>query len=556
MSKRIVLAVVGLVAVIVGLPMYMLATAAPLHPQPQTAPSVTQSDPSPRWSEAVERARQIMRAALAEQNLPGLSVAVGAGGDIVWAEGFGWADVETRAPVTPDTRFRIGTASTVLTSAAVGVLVEQGRLKLDDEIQADVPQFPRKPWPVTLRQLMGHVAGVTTDSPDERPLVYQRCERPVDAVRHFAEGELLFDPGTQYRYSKYGWILVSAAVEAASDQPFLMFMREQIFQPLGMDDTGAESATEENPERVGEPAEDWPPLNLIRDMILEPLGIGGRKARSATDPATVYIPGFGADPVFRYGLHVMRPRNLSCYAGSMAFFSTPSDLVRFGLAINSGRLLQPATVELLQTSQRVASGQETGYGLGWNLETVTLAGEPTQTVGHDGELLGRMVVSLMTFREGGIVVAVMSNISYADTSALALKVAEAFEKQATRPALTRVSHQPTASIRAESVGGVRVLSTSARSRIQPSKVPGRRDGGSGGYRGSTLHSLWQSRQSNRQLTGTRAFPRATPPDENSGRAPNPLFAKLFLTRDNCRGYASRQLSRRDRGSGCDGQKQD
>jgi serine beta-lactamase-like protein LACTB len=427
---RIGVAAIALVAVIVGLPMYMIATATPLHSQPESAPSVTQSEPLPQWTDAVDRARHTMRAGLAEQNLPGLSVAVGVGGDVVWAEGFGWADVQTRAPVAPDTRFRIGTASQVLTSAAVGVLLEKGRLRLDDEIQTHVPQFPKKQWPVTLRQLMGHVAGVGTDSGEERPLVYQRCERPVEALRHVADQELLFEPGTQYRYSNYGWIPVSAAVEAASDQPFLTFMRDQIFQPLGMDDTGAESATEENPEHVGEPQEDAPILALLQDVILQPLGIGGTKSRSATgataDPATLYGPGFGAGPVFRHGLHVMRPRNLSCYAGSMAFFSTPSDLVRFGLAIDGGTLLQPATVQRLQTSQHLTSGQETGDGLGWDLETVTLAGEPTHAAGHDGELRGGKMVSFVTFRERGIVVAVMSNISYADTSALALKVAEAF----------------------------------------------------------------------------------------------------------------------------------
>ena len=74
--------------------------------------------------------------------------------------------------------------------------------------------------------------------------------------------------------------------------------------------------------------------------------------------------------------------------------STPSDLVRFGMAINRGQLLQPATVQLLQTSQRLASGQETGYGLGWELETVTWLGSKRAVVGHDGELLGGMVASL------------------------------------------------------------------------------------------------------------------------------------------------------------------
>ena len=195
-----------------------------------------------------------------------------------------------------------------------------------------------------------------------------------------------------------------------------------------MEDTGAESTTEENPEHIGEPAEDAPFLTLLQDVVLDPLGIGGRKVGSGTGAglATFYVPGFGRDAVFRHGLHVEHARNLSCYAGSMAFFSTPSDLVRFGLAINSGKLLQPVTAQLLQTSQRLTSGQETGHGLGWDLEAVTLAGASTQVVGHDGESLGGKAVSLIVLRERGIVVAVASNISRADTSALALKTAEAF----------------------------------------------------------------------------------------------------------------------------------
>ena len=162
-------------------------------------------------------------------------------------------------------------------------------------------------------------------------------------------------------------------------------------------------------------------------MILEPLGIAERRARTATEEilATSYSPRFGADP-HRYGVGVTRPRNLSCYAGSMAFFSTPSDMVRFGLAINSGKLLQPDTVQVLQTSQRLTSGSETGYGLGWDLETVTLAGEPTQAVGHDSEPPGGMMMSFRTFRERGLVVVVMSNTSYADTRALALNIAQTF----------------------------------------------------------------------------------------------------------------------------------
>ena len=171
----IILAIGLLLAAILGLFAYMTITAKPLHPDPHSVPSATHSDPSRKWVNAVERGRQVMREGLTEQNLPGLSVAVGVDGDIVWAEGFGWADLDSRVPVTPDTRFRIGTASMALTSAGVGLLLEKNRLKLDDAIQTYVPEFPQKEWPVTLRQLMGHTAGVRSDSGDEGPLFSQHC---------------------------------------------------------------------------------------------------------------------------------------------------------------------------------------------------------------------------------------------------------------------------------------------------------------------------------------------------------------------------------------------
>ncbi len=392
----------GLLALAVALPpaaiwllwQYMGATATPLHKDPRTVPSATRSAPSPEWTRAVEQARQIARADLAEKNLPGMSVAVGARGDIVWAEGFGWADLKDRAVVTPATRFRIGTASIAVTSAAVGLLIEKQRLKLDERIQAYVPGFPQKEWPVTLRHLMGHVAGVRTDGGDEGPLFSEHCARPVEALRFFAEDPLRFEPGTRFRFSSYGWILVTAAVEAAAQEPYAAFMRKRIFDPLGMNDTTVDDAT------------------------------AGSAPPATPDRATSYFPRFAGDP--RYGPDPMRPLDYSCYAGSSVFLSTPSDLVRFAMAINRGQLLQPETVRLLQASQRLASGEETGYGLGWDLETVSLSGRPTSAVGHDGDVLGGMAASFMTIPEHRIVVSVTSNTSYADSFSLAVKIAQAF----------------------------------------------------------------------------------------------------------------------------------
>lgn len=389
----IVIGIGVVLTALLALPLLMRTTATALHPDAQNVETVTHADPAQKWAGAVEQGRQIVRTALTEHNLPGLSVAVGVGDEIVWAEGFGWADLEKRVPVAPETRFRIGTASTVLTSAAVGLLLESGRLKLDENIQTYVPEFPKKEWPVTLRQAMGHTAGIRNDGGDEGPLYGQRCERPVDALQFFADRPLLFEPDSRYRYSSFGWIVVSAAVEAAAGEPFLRFMQDEIFDPLRMDDT--------TPETVAEHATDAIP-----------------------DRAAFYFPRFGADP--RYGLHPMRDVNYSCYAGASVFLSTPSDLVRFGMAINRGKLLQPETVRSLQTSQRLASGEETGYGLGWDLESVEIAGKGTRWTGHDGTLLGGRVASLMTFPEHRIVVSVTSNISYADTASVASKIAQSF----------------------------------------------------------------------------------------------------------------------------------
>ena len=160
-----------------GIYTFVIAVSTKLHPNPKDVPSVTLAAPPPKWAAAVDQGRQIARAGLIRQNLPGLSVAVGIGGDIVWAEGFGWADMEKRVPVAPGMRFRIGHVSKALTSAAVGLLLEKGKLRLEDEVQTYVPEFPTKPWPVTLRQLMGHVAGIRHYEGEEDYMPSAHCER-------------------------------------------------------------------------------------------------------------------------------------------------------------------------------------------------------------------------------------------------------------------------------------------------------------------------------------------------------------------------------------------
>src|ERR671923_2049738 len=118
--KALALIALGLgVAAFAAFLTHAVTVAAPLFAQPPDVPSVSDSAPSPQWAAAVDRARPMVRAAIVEQNLPGVSIAVGMGGvGIVWAEGFGWRDVVTQTPVTPDTRFNIGTAASAVSAAS------------------------------------------------------------------------------------------------------------------------------------------------------------------------------------------------------------------------------------------------------------------------------------------------------------------------------------------------------------------------------------------------------------------------------------------------------
>lgn len=372
-------------AVVVGLVSITRSRNQALHPDAAQIPSVALSVPDSTWRTAATTSAAAARAALAEQNLPGLSVAVGRGGQLVWVEGFGWADTDRRDKVTPRTRFRIGHVSNTLTSAVVGRLRDQERLHLDDEIQRFVPSFPRQTWPVTIRQLMGHTAGTPHYRDDEwgdKPT--EHCTTAGQALALVPHGPLLFEPGTQSRYSTYGWVLVSAAAEAAAREPFFDATRTLVLGPLGMDSTIPDAPRDAMPDR-----------------------------------ATSYFRG-------NLGGLITSDVDYSCFVGGGGWLSTPTDLVRFGLAMMSDSLLRPATVATLQAPQTLSSGTTTSFGLGWMLETVELAGQQTPVIGHASRTPEGASTSFLTFPTLGLVVTVSTNVAFADMKSVALAVAEAF----------------------------------------------------------------------------------------------------------------------------------
>jgi serine beta-lactamase-like protein LACTB len=349
-----------------------------------------QIPPATDYTEAVAAAQGLARTLLAEDSLPGLSVAVGVDGRIVWAEGFGWADLADSVPVTTRTRFRSGSSTKPLTATAAALLYEHGRLDLDAPVQRYVPDFPKKRWPVTTRHLLGHVSGVRHYGSEEEAFSRQHCDGVLDGLSSFAADSLLFQPGTAYQYSTYGYNLVGAVVQAAAGRPFLDFLEAEIMSPLGMEDTGPDFADRPVPNR-----------------------------------ASFYFPK--TESQTRLGIEEAPQIDQSCKWPGGGLVSTPSDLVRFGLAMLAGRLLQPETLTMLQTLQRLDSGEPTEYGLGWFIHEVRLGpgAPPTRIVGHGGSSIGG-TTGFMTFPEHGLVVAIMSNVSYAGVQPLSARIARLF----------------------------------------------------------------------------------------------------------------------------------
>ena len=370
-----------------------VADSDPVHGDPAAVPSTVAFAPAERYSGAVDQARRLARALLVKEDVPALSVAAAVDGEIVWAEAFGVADVERRTPVTPRTRFRTGSVSKTLTAAAVALLHERGRIDLDAPIQTYVSAYPRKQWTITPRHLLGDVAGV-----DGAPRGH--CTSLDQALQAYAGEPIGFEPGTEYRFSTYGWILLSAAVEAAAKEPFATFMSRELFEPLGMDRTVLEGEDE--------------------------------------DPDIVSLfPGIRSD----IGLEDAPLADYACFFGAGRFLSTPSDLVRLGSAMmvplkpdtTTRGLLKPETITLFQTPLRLKSGASTGFALGWKVDSVPLAGAQLRVIRHRGNFRGG-ASSLSVFPDRGLVVAVTASAWHmVNVDAYALQVAETFTRGTQMP---------------------------------------------------------------------------------------------------------------------------
>lgn len=296
--------------------------AATAVPREQATPALP--SPASPYAEAIRAFEEFVSRQMAFYRIPGMSVAF-LKDDFVWAKGFGYADLENMVPASPESSYRLASITKTITAVAVLQLVEKGRIDLDAEVQAYVPYFPSKKWPVTVRQVLGHLGGI---SHYKNYAVEGRIKVPKntkESLAIFQDFDLVAEPGTRYQYSSYGYNLLGAVVEAASGVSYGEYVQKNIFDPLGMGNSRMDSASDLIPNRV-------------RGYVLA----NGELMNSEFVDISSRFAGGGAR-------------------------STVLDLLRYAGGIMEGKLLRDDTQRNMLMPMAQRNGLFTAYGMGWTV---------------------------------------------------------------------------------------------------------------------------------------------------------------------------------------------
>ena len=313
--------------------------------------------------EKVRLMEQSISTKMSTLNIPGVTVAVGVGREVKWTAAYGMSDIENMVPMKATTVLRLGSISKPVTAVAAMQLVEQGRMSLDAEVQRYVPSFPVKAWPVRVRHLLTHQSGIRHYVGDEIQIT-RHYDSVLKGLEIFDKDPLLFEPGTRYSYTTYGFSLLGAAVEGASGMAYMDYVREKIFRPARMSTIDADDTFRIIANRSRG-------YRLNNEKLLTNCGLADTSYK---------IPGGG-------------------------LLSRAEDLVRFAIGIYSGTLLRRDTTEAMFTAQPYKNGSLSGWGLGWGVETV----DGVRRVGHTGGQQG-VTTHLVLYPDSGLSIAVMANL--------------------------------------------------------------------------------------------------------------------------------------------------
>lgn len=323
--------------------------------------------------------------ALKDTGVPSASIAIVTGDHIAYANAYGNARLSPKTAATKAMRYSIGSISKQFTATALLMLVQQGKLSLDDKVSRFFPELTRAN-DVTVRQLLSHTSGYSDSWPQDYVMPFMQLPTtPAHIMNTWARRPLDFEPGTKWQYSNTGYTIAGAIIEKITGQTPFAFLQQHVFKPLGM--------------------------ASAYNINLHPL------------------PPADADGYLRYALGPLRPArkigvNWVYGAGELAM--TASDLARWDISMLGQRLLQPASYRQMQTETPLRDGMGSGYGLGLFIRST----DGHRTLMHDGEVPGFTAENLV-FPDDGIAVVVLTNQDAVDASGLiASRIADVlFETQ-------------------------------------------------------------------------------------------------------------------------------
>jgi len=314
-----------------------------------------------RSADLEQKLDEKISAAFKRSGVPSVSVAVVRDGKLIYAKAFGSADLAAGRAADVNTRYSVGSVSKQFTAAAILLLQEQGKLSLDDHVSKYFPDLTRA-GEITIRELLSHTSGYEDYAPQDYIIPdWTQPTTPQAILNRWAKKPLNFDPGTKWQYSNTNYVLAGEIFEKVSGQPLVAFLKEKIFEPLGM-----------------QSASDWPP-NRPTDALAYT-----RYAMGPPRPTKREAPGW--------------------YFAAGELTMTPSDLAKWDIAFLEKKILSTESYREFTTQVKLSNGDYTHYALGLFLGEIGRI----PTIQHDGEVSGFLSSNVVLPNRGGAVI-VLSN---------------------------------------------------------------------------------------------------------------------------------------------------
>lgn len=322
-------------------------------------------------AQTADKVDDFIKSEMQKQHIPGVSVAVIKDGKPIKIKGYGLANVETNTPVTNETVFKIGSISKPIIAMGIMLLVEEGKISLDDKAGKYLEGTPETWKDITVRHLLSHTSGIIREAPGFNPV---KIQPDFDVIKTAYNAPLVFTPGEKYQYCNVGYFSLAEIIRKVSGKPWSEFLSERIFKPFGMNSTRTTTFDEIVPNRAN----------------------GYSFSSNKLSNAEVY--------------QALRP--------SGAFLSTISDLIKLENALAEKTFLKPETRKVMWTPFKFNDGKDSQYGLGWTIDQVN----GRKRIGHGGSLNGfRSYFS--RFVDDGLTVIVLTNLGEVDPFKLSSEIA-------------------------------------------------------------------------------------------------------------------------------------